>query len=533
MSQPSRPSRNVKPTEKQQHINQAKSVKANRVGRQQARKGLGSNKGSTTQASRPQSQLTAAQERQLQELQSIKKSQLRKLQEEHEHGIQAMAAPCMQCNCTQCIAPSDNEEDNASITGDATTFDDVYGNNWPSAVGDINQTQDKDFDGSSGHLDDNDDENIGSNHSGSSDDDDESGAAANLAKVDNGITVQESPKHSEVPRCGSLRQSLKRINGFSLPHTLQGSQSLQEHIQERCQSHRHSGPYKVTSNCFMLKTLHLLEHSKQVERRLVTTDHAFAQDLDEQAVAAIKEAAASADSSYSTDYQGALNHLLSNIDHLNIGITFIMFFSDLCFSMTEPGHSSRSEVPGQYGIPGRKDPADVAKDVQFLLHKGTFKYGGINLEACTFDHMQLYGHNIFPSMIQLEYFMTKGTANVLAFQDIIKHRCISPATIALSATVIEHALMEYPQGTHRKTDFTESARSRYLFHLSSYTKIAQGARCWAEQFERKLFDLILNQSNKSFLLEVDADDLPDVDMTALAAAAEEESHNTAITNTAT
>ncbi|ESK83970.1 hypothetical protein Moror_7501 [Moniliophthora roreri MCA 2997] len=403
----------------------------------------------------------------------------------------------MQCNRTQRIAPSDNEEDNASITGNATTFDDVYGNNWPSAVGDINQTQDEDFDGSSGHLDDDDDENIGSNHSRSSDDDDESGAAANLAEVDNGITVQESPKHSEVSRRGSVHQSLERINGFSLPHTLQGSQSLQEHIQERRQSCCRSGPYKVTSNCFMLKTLRLLEHSKQVEHHLITTDHAFAQDLDEQAVAAIKEAAASADSSYSTDYQ------------------------------------ARSEVPGQYGIPGRKDPADVAKDVQFLLHKSTFKYGGINLEACTFDHMQLYGHNIFPSMIRLEYFMTKGTANVLAFQDIIKHRRISPATIALAATVIEHALMEYSQGTHHKTDFTESARSHYLFHLSSYTKIAQGARCWAEQFERKLFDLILNQSNKSFLLEVDADDLPDVDMTALATTAEEESHNTAITNTAT
>ncbi|KAE9388167.1 hypothetical protein BT96DRAFT_1074981, partial [Gymnopus androsaceus JB14] len=63
------------------------------------------------------------------------------------------------------------------------------------------------------------------------------------------------------------------------------------------------------------------------------------------------------------------------------------------------------------------------------------------------------------------------------------------------------------------------ALHRYLFHLSSYNKIARAAPTWAQDFETNLYKLIITQSNKAFLLDVQADDLTEVDIAGLEAEA--------------
>ncbi|KAE9386427.1 hypothetical protein BT96DRAFT_949123 [Gymnopus androsaceus JB14] len=178
---------------------------------------------------------------------------------------------------------------------------------------------------------------------------------------------------------------------------------------------------------------------------------------------------------------------------------------------------ARKWVTSRFDLPGRLAPNEVKPVVTWLLHDGHYKYGDVDAENRTFDAGQPFGSEGLAHILRLEVFATKGNANVEVFKDIVAARWITGPTIALMFTAIEHALMEYSEGSYRFSEFSDAARPRYLFHLNSYEKIAAAAPTWANQFETSLFTLILMQSNKSHVLDVQADDMSNVDLAALEA----------------
>ncbi|KAJ3717517.1 hypothetical protein C8R42DRAFT_711648 [Lentinula raphanica] len=178
---------------------------------------------------------------------------------------------------------------------------------------------------------------------------------------------------------------------------------------------------------------------------------------------------------------------------------------------------AREFTASYYALPGTRKPSEVKEIVTWLLTDGHFKYGGVNIETQTFDNQKPFEADGIAHLLRLEYFATKGGANIAVFKEMVSAKRIKAPTVALIITVLEHALMEYSEGTYCNSEFTDSAKSRYHFHLASYNRVAQAAPTWADRFEMNLFNLVLNQSNKTFLLDVEADDMKEVDLASLEA----------------
>ncbi|KAE9384167.1 hypothetical protein BT96DRAFT_1008356 [Gymnopus androsaceus JB14] len=134
------------------------------------------------------------------------------------------------------------------------------------------------------------------------------------------------------------------------------------------------------------------------------------------------------------------------------------------------------------------------------------------LASHTWNKKLPFGCEGISHLLRAEFFATKGGANIAAFKEMVSARRIGANTIALAATA-------YAEGALCHIEFSNAACSRYLFHLSSYHCIAHKGPVWADRFERSLFTLVLNQSNKAFLLDVEADDMDDIDIAALEAEA--------------
>ncbi|KAF9038397.1 hypothetical protein BDP27DRAFT_1435482 [Rhodocollybia butyracea] len=159
---------------------------------------------------------------------------------------------------------------------------------------------------------------------------------------------------------------------------------------------------------------------------------------------------------------------------------------------------AREWVPTRFGIPGKMKSTEVKELIAWLMQDGHYKYGEVNIQNKTYNTQLPFG--------------CEGIAHIL---QIVNARTIAPTTIALMLTFIEHALHEYSEGVYRHVEFLDTARSRYCFHLSSFNRIAVQAPIWAEDFRSSLYKLILTQSNKEFLLDVEADDLTEVDIKGL------------------
>ncbi|KAJ3718793.1 hypothetical protein C8R42DRAFT_723319 [Lentinula raphanica] len=249
--------------------------------------------------------------------------------------------------------------------------------------------------------------------------------------------------------------------------------------------------YKVTSNMFTPKTRKLAEAAKHHTRRVSTIEEAFPMDkhsffLD------VARSTATAESLVEMGYaRGGL--------------------------FTSLAKKAREFTASYYTLPGTRKSSEVKEIVTWLLTDGHFKYGGVNIETQTFDHQKPFEADGIAHLLRLEYFATKGGANIAVFKEMISAKRIKAPTVALMITVLEHALMEYSEGTYRNSEFTDSAKSRYHYHLASYNCVAQAAPTWADRFEMNLFNLVLNQSNKTFLLDVEADDMKEVDLASLEA----------------
>ncbi|KAF9062006.1 hypothetical protein BDP27DRAFT_1428354 [Rhodocollybia butyracea] len=158
-------------------------------------------------------------------------------------------------------------------------------------------------------------------------------------------------------------------------------------------------------------------------------------------------------------------------------------------------------------------PTEVRDLVAWLLQDGHYKYGDVDTELKTYDTKLPFGCEGVAHILRLEVFSTKGGANIEIFREIVNVRKIAPTT------VIEHAIQEYSEGVHRHVEFSDTARPRYCYHLSSFNRTAKKGPIWADNFGRGLYKLILTQSNKEFLLDVKADDLTEVDIEGLEAEA--------------
>ncbi|KAF9039556.1 hypothetical protein BDP27DRAFT_1374541 [Rhodocollybia butyracea] len=151
---------------------------------------------------------------------------------------------------------------------------------------------------------------------------------------------------------------------------------------------------------------------------------------------------------------------------------------------------AREWVPTRFGIPGKMKSTEVKELVAWLMQDGHYKYGEVNIQNKTYNTQLPFGCEGIAHILRLEVFATKGGANIEIFREIVNARTIAPTTIVLMLTFIEHALHEYSEGVYRHVEFSDTARSR-------------------------LYKLILTQSNKEFLLDVEADDLTEVDIKGL------------------
>jgi hypothetical protein len=96
--------------------------------------------------------------------------------------------------------------------------------------------------------------------------------------------------------------------------------------------------------------------------------------------------------------------------------------------------------------------------VAFLQNNGSFKYGEVNIEV-SFLFINLSPLIFFQAkivnkktpfetpgiahLLRLEYFATKGSANVLALAEIVENHRIKPSTIALMLTVVHHDISRF------------------------------------------------------------------------------------------
>ncbi|KAE9387637.1 hypothetical protein BT96DRAFT_1004921 [Gymnopus androsaceus JB14] len=259
---------------------------------------------------------------------------------------------------------------------------------------------------------------------------------------------------------------------------------------------------KVTEAQFTPRTLNLANKGKRAAHRATVVEDAFAVDKHAHNMSIIQKLAIE-------DMDGPLYEAI-----LVCWLTWRSRRMSLhFFPMLVVGSLQASSH-----VPVRTMTAPEVKElVRWLTEDGHHKYGGINTELRAYNTKRPFGCEGLAHILHLEVFATKGGANIDIFRDIVSAGRIGGPTIALLLTVIEHALNEYSEGVHRHAEFSDAARSRYLYHLSSYNKIACRAPTWANNFEINLYKLIITQSNKAFLLDVQADDLTEVDVAGLEA----------------
>ncbi|KAJ3818876.1 hypothetical protein F5880DRAFT_1616979 [Lentinula raphanica] len=337
---------------------------------------------------------------------------------------------------------------------------------------------------------------------------------------DNGIDLVKTPTKASTPFSSpSKRVSVQAaVARTKLRHQLNVSPS---------RTYSRPSPdkrkvYKVTSNMFSPRTRKLAVAGKHHARRVSTIEDAFPSDkhaffLDIARQTAVVESLVDVFESVKEDTD--VQKLLTSFMGYARGGLF-----------TSLAKKAREFTASYYSLPGTRKASEVKDMVDWLVSDGHFKYGGVNVENRTFDTKKPFEAEGIAHLLRLEYFATKGGANIAVFKEMVAAKRIKGPTIALMITVLEHALMEYSDGTYCNSEFTDSAQTRYYHHLSSYKRIAEGAPTWADRFEARLFNLVLNQSNKTFLLDVEANDMNEVDIAELEASAVADSNTASVSS---
>ncbi|KAF9059375.1 hypothetical protein BDP27DRAFT_1500943 [Rhodocollybia butyracea] len=256
----------------------------------------------------------------------------------------------------------------------------------------------------------------------------------------------------------------------------------------------HSG--KITEKHFTPNTRCLAILGKRMNHRATATKQPFPTDKHAYNMEILQELA--------NEYKGegdmidVFARVLASVDTQQELVQFLGYARSGFF--TNCMAKAREWVPTRFGIPGKMKSTEVKELVAWLMQDGHYKYGEVNIQNKTYNTQLPFGCEGIAHILRLEVFATKGGANIEIFREIVNARTITPTTIVLMLTFIEHALHEYSEGVYRHVEFSDTARSHS--HL-------------AEDFRSSLYKLILTQSNKEFLLDVEADDLTEVDIKGL------------------
>ncbi|KAF9069384.1 hypothetical protein BDP27DRAFT_1520119 [Rhodocollybia butyracea] len=273
---------------------------------------------------------------------------------------------------------------------------------------------------------------------------------------------------------------------------------------------------KITKKHFTPRTCRLAILGKRMNCRATATQQPFPSDKHGYNMEILQDLA--------KDYKGeddmvevfarvpaSLNTQQELVQFVVLGYARSGFFTN-CMA------KAREWVTTRFGLPGKMNSTEVKELVGWLLKDGHYKYGKVDIHNKTYNTKLPFGCEGIAHILCLEVFATKGGANIEIFREIVNVRKIAPTTIALMITFIEHSLNEYVEGVYRHVEFSDTARPRYCFHLSSFNRIANKAPKWANNFATSLYKLILTQLNKEFLLDAEADDLTKVDIEGLEAA---------------
>ncbi|KAJ3963780.1 hypothetical protein EV361DRAFT_956625 [Lentinula raphanica] len=326
---------------------------------------------------------------------------------------------------------------------------------------------------------------------------------------DNGIEVEKTPARGNSTFSSPSKRS--SIQAAAARNKLRRQLNVSPTKTFRKPSPEKRKVYKVTSNMFTPRTRKLAEAGKRQARRVSTIEEPFPADKHQFFLEVARSTAAA------EELVEVFETVKADTDLQKLLTTFMGYARGGLF--TSLAKKAREFTASYYALPGTKKSSEVKDIVAWLLSDGHFKFGDIDIEAKTFNAKKPFEADGIAHLLRLEYFATKGGANIAVFKEMVAAKRINGPTIALMVTVLEHALMEYSDGTYRNSEFTDSASSRYRHHLSSYNRIAIAAPTWADAFEVKLFHLVLNQSNKTFLLDVQADDMNEVDLAELEASA--------------
>ncbi|KAE9390995.1 hypothetical protein BT96DRAFT_1001750 [Gymnopus androsaceus JB14] len=329
----------------------------------------------------------------------------------------------------------------------------------------------------------------------------------NIDEPNNNICVSSSP----VPSTPSKKMTASQCLRQRLALNISPSHSKSSGVGSPAATRRRRSS-KITNDHFTPRTLSLALAGKKSAHCETTTVDAFPGDKHKFFLGILHKLA-------TTEKDGPLyqayGRVLANMDLQKDLVLFLGYARGGIF--TGFISHARQWVPSRFGLPGTMAAVEVRDLVQWIAHDGRFKYGEIDPVNRTYNTKLPFGSEGIAHILQLEVFASKGGANIDVFREVVAAGRIRGPTIALMLTCIEHALNEYSDGVHRHAEFSDAARSRYLFHLSSYNKIAVAAPTWAENFEISLYKLIITQSNKAFLLDVQADDLNEVDVAGLEA----------------
>ncbi|KAF7371465.1 hypothetical protein MVEN_00000900 [Mycena venus] len=227
--------------------------------------------------------------------------------------------------------------------------------------------------------------------------------------------------------------------------------------------------------------------------------------------------------------------------------------------VTQSTFSPGSGAVGLFGIPGNFTPEEIVDHIKWLTGNveirrisqpeclltpvptvgrapmlaqppgiptgktGIFKFGGIDLEARTYNVQQPYGAPFYKDIMNQQWFdSTKFEGmRVASFQNFMN----SPVPIlTLMTAAMENSLKEYTTGVRIKIKFTEEEFGpRYQHHQAALLNLQARSPTWFAQFQRDLYSKIVSTSNfphlKAMVTDSEEDELKGVDFDALEASA--------------
>ncbi|CAA7260675.1 unnamed protein product [Cyclocybe aegerita] len=159
-----------------------------------------------------------------------------------------------------------------------------------------------------------------------------------------------------------------------------------------------------------------------------------------------------------------------------------------------------------YGIPGGLKVPELAKRVKWLLKRGNFKNGSIDLEAETFDRGKIFNHPLITEIILQQWF-SNAKSDVWARNEMVKQKRIFPSVIVLVITCIESCLMAWSLGKETKHNFSEdNCSERYHFFMKAYESLQKNAPDHVNNLEEEMFIYVMKYKHMGVSVEEEVED---------------------------